>query len=391
MTAGKSFPPKGETHLLVLQPTSFCNIDCDYCYLPDRHVKARMSHDTLRKVLANLAEDEAFGGQLEILWHAGEPLTVGIDYYKEARAIIDETIPRGIRVRQAIQTNATLIDEAWCDFFKENEINVGVSLDGPKVHHDRHRKTRAGAGTFDRVMRAIALLREKGVDFYVISVLAKPALAEAEALLDFAARNGIRRLCFNVEETEGVHVSPTLGDEGTLPLARRFYEALLASAEDSRPGAPWIREVYSMMWSVRASVSGPVFSDVNIPFRIVTVDTQGRWSTYCPELMALASAEYGDFRLGNLAAGPISTHSDPAAFRALEAGIKAGVARCRAACEYFAVCGGGRPSNKYSEHRNFDVAETRHCAVAVKALADACVDHLGRYMAAPAAPAAAAE
>ena len=145
-----------------------------------------------------------------------------------------------------------------------------------------------------------------------------------------------------------------------------------------------------MMWSVRASASGPVFSDVNIPFRIVTVDTQGGWSTYCPELMALGSADYRNFRLGNLAAGPISTHSDPAPFRALEAGIKAGVARCRAACEYFPVCGGGRPSNKYAEHRSFDVAETRHCAVAVKALADACVNHLGRYMAAPAAAAHAA-
>ena len=215
MTGGKSFPPKGETHLLVLQPTSFCNIDCDYCYLPDRQVKARMSHDTLKKVLANLAHDEAFGGQLEILWHAGEPLTVGIDYYKKARAIIDETIPRDIRVRQAIQTNATLVDEAWCAFFRENEINVGVSLDGPQRHHDRHRKTRAGAGTFDRAMRSIALLQEKGVDFYVISVLATPALGEAQALLDFAAENGIRRLCFNVEETEGVRVSPTLGDDGT--------------------------------------------------------------------------------------------------------------------------------------------------------------------------------
>lgn len=391
MTGGASFPPKGETHLLVLQPTSFCNIDCSYCYLPDRHIKARMSHDTLRKVLANLVHDDMLGGQVEILWHAGEPLTVGIDYYKAARDIIEATIPAGIKVRQAIQTNATLIDESWCDFFKEYEINVGVSLDGPQIHHDRHRRTRAGAGTFDRVMRSVRLLAEKGVDFYVISVLAKPALADADMLLDFAARNGIRRLCFNVEETEGIHVSPTLSDDGTLPLARRFYDALIRSAEESKPGAPWIREVYSMMWSVRASFSGPVFSDVNIPFRIVTVDTAGGWSTYCPELMALDSAEFGNFRLGNLAAGPISTHSRRDAFDALQAQIKAGVARCRAACEYFAVCGGGRPSNKYAEHRSFDVAATRHCDVAVKALADACVDHLERYMAAPAAPAAAAE
>ena len=42
------FAPALQTRLLILQPTPFCNIACDYCYLPDRDSTARMSLATVR-------------------------------------------------------------------------------------------------------------------------------------------------------------------------------------------------------------------------------------------------------------------------------------------------------------------------------------------------------
>lgn len=377
------FPPKGETQLLVLQPTSFCNIDCDYCYLPNRTVKSRMTHATLKTVLDNLARDDVFSGNLEILWHAGEPMTVGLDYYKRASEIIDDCIPSGITLRQAVQTNGTLINEDWCRFLKAHNFNVGLSIDGPRAYHDRHRRTRSGRGTFDRVMQSVQMLRDNGIDFYVIGVLTTPALQRPAELLEFAAENGINRLCFNIEETEGINVSATLSEEGTAPLARRFFDHLVESAKGNGERTPWVREVHQMLWSLRASASGPVYSDVNLPFRIITVDTTGAWSTFCPELMAMKSERFSDFKLGDLTAGPISQHLQASPFHDLYAQIKAGRARCRAGCEYFPVCGGGCPSNKFSEHGTFDVADTRHCCVMVKALADATIDQLHRFMTAP--------
>jgi uncharacterized protein len=375
------FPPKGETQLLVLQPTSFCNINCDYCYLPDRAVKSRMSHATLRTVLDNLAHDDVFAGSLEILWHAGEPTTLGIDYYERASEIIEACIPSGISVRQALQTNGTLITEDWCRFLKAHGFHLGLSIDGPQVHHDRHRRTRSGHGTFDRIMQSVRMLRDNGVDFYVISVLSRAALENPEELLEFAEENAIGLLCFNIEETEGTNVSATLNDDRTAPLARTFFDRLVANAEKNGERTPWVREIYQMLWSMRASASGPVNMDVNVPFRIVTVDTEGGWSTFCPELMAMKSVRFSDFKLGDLSAGPISRHPHLSAFHDLYAEIKSGLARCRTTCEYFPVCGGGCPSNKFAEHGAFDVTETRHCRVMIKALADATLDRLHRSMA----------
>ena len=66
----------GPVQLLVLQPTPFCNLDCSYCYLPDRNSKARMDWATLelavKRVLASRYVDET----LSVVWHSGEPLVL---------------------------------------------------------------------------------------------------------------------------------------------------------------------------------------------------------------------------------------------------------------------------------------------------------------------------
>ena len=52
---GFDISPATSTRLLILQPTPFCNIDCDYCYLPDRDATMRMSMHTLRLAVQRLA------------------------------------------------------------------------------------------------------------------------------------------------------------------------------------------------------------------------------------------------------------------------------------------------------------------------------------------------
>ena len=56
--------------VLVIQPSPFCNINCDYCYLPDRTSTERMEFDTLRKVMQRVAESGLVGPEVSLLWHA---------------------------------------------------------------------------------------------------------------------------------------------------------------------------------------------------------------------------------------------------------------------------------------------------------------------------------
>ena len=170
----------GPLELLVVQPTPFCNINCSYCYLADRQSTRRMSAKTLEQTFAWVFASGLVRAPFTLLWHAGEPLVVPREFYRTAVALLERYNRPPVAIHHALQTNATLIDEDWCRLFLEHDIHPGVSVDGPAFLHDRHRRTRQGQGTHDRVLRGMRLLREHGVPFYVITVLT------AEALLFYA-------------------------------------------------------------------------------------------------------------------------------------------------------------------------------------------------------------
>jgi uncharacterized protein len=162
--AGSATGP-GALELLVLQPTPFCNINCSYCYLPDRQSTRRMSPEvlegTFRWVFASGLVREPF----TLLWHAGEPLVLPVSFYETAEDLLRRCNDSGVGVLQSFQTNATLIDAEWCAFLRRRAIHLGVSVDGPDFLHDRHRRTRQGRGTLDRVLRGIHLLHEHAISF----------------------------------------------------------------------------------------------------------------------------------------------------------------------------------------------------------------------------------
>src|SRR6476660_4613418 len=118
--------------LVVIQASPFCNIDCRYCYLPSRESRKVIEKATLSKIYERLFASEHLGEKFQNLWHAGEPLTVPLAFYENALAI-QERFNRGrVQVEQVFQTNGTLITQKWCDFFRQHQVRVGVSIDGPQ-------------------------------------------------------------------------------------------------------------------------------------------------------------------------------------------------------------------------------------------------------------------
>ena len=79
--------------LLVVQPTPFCNIDCKYCYLPNRTSKAVVSTETLRNLFSQVFASGWFGDGLSVVWHAGEPMVLPIAFYREAVALVEALRP----------------------------------------------------------------------------------------------------------------------------------------------------------------------------------------------------------------------------------------------------------------------------------------------------------
>jgi uncharacterized protein len=382
MTATLTAPARsdiGPLELLVVQPTPFCNLDCSYCYLPDRTDTRRMTLETLDRALQWVAESGLVCDPFVLLWHAGEPLVVPVAWYEGAAEVLKR---RGVgwEVTQSFQTNATLITEEWCDFFRRHRIEVGVSVDGPAFLHDRHRKTRQGRGTLDRVLNGIRLLNERAIPFKVITVLTADSLDYPDELFDFYCEHGIRAVGFNPEESEGSNARSSLQGEGTVPRFRRFLERFLELAHSADPPLE-VREFEQSASSIlHARRAGPTRrTQENRPFGIVNVDCEGNFSTYSPELLGQESSRYGGFALGNVATDSLDSVLGLARFAQMDADIAAGVNLCRESCRYFPFCGGGPPGNKHFENGSFVSTETLFCRTHMKVCLDVTADWLERH------------
>src|SRR5712692_10067432 len=230
--------PMPRIQLLVVQPTPFCNIDCRYCYLPDRTNKSVVADRTLANLFSQVFASGWVRDGVTIVWHAGEPMVLPIDFYRSAFRLIDGLKPADLAVTHSFQTNGTLIDDAWCEFFAAEQISVGVSVDGPQPLHDINRRTRSGRGTFERTIAGIRRLRRHGVPFHVISVLSPESLAAPREMFEFYVDEGIERVCFNVEESEGDHVSRSFAKAGIEDAYYRFlreFWRLAAAAPKNSP------------------------------------------------------------------------------------------------------------------------------------------------------------
>lgn len=372
----------GPVNLLVVQPTPFCNLDCDYCYLPNRDARSRLSMEILELALERVLESPFFQGPFTLLWHAGEPLTAGIPFYDAAAAVIAAVLERhqlpAETVTQAVQTNATVINQDWCDCFRRNGIQVGVSMDGPAFLHDAHRRTRTGLGSHAAVMRGIDWLKRCEIPFHVISVLTADGLDHADAIFDFFVESGIQLVGFNMEETEGENARSSLeipdAEQRYVAFLQRFWERL-----QQQPDALRLRE-FDGITSLACGEERLANTDMNWPFVIVNVDVNGNVSTFDPELLSVKTEEFGDFAFGNVRTDSLVSLLQNAKFQRVEAQVRAGVERCRQSCAYFGLCGGGAGSNKYWEHGTFDCTVTQACRYRTQLVADVVLDGMEKAL-----------
>lgn len=368
----------GPMKLVVLQPTSFCNLDCDYCYLPDRHLKKTMSLDLIEPIFQRIFTSRFFRQDVTICWHAGEPLAATIPFYEAAFDRIHQADRRfnktPFKINHSIQTNGILINQAWCDFFKEHDIHVGISLDGPAFLHDTHRKTRTGVASHASVMRGIEHLQRNDIPFSVISVITEDSLDYADELFNFFVENEITDVGFNMEETEGIHQSSSL-DRGANATRYRHFMQRFWDLTTQAEGAFKLRE-FEVICGLVYTNDRVDHTDMNKPFRIVSIDHQGNFSTFDPELLSVQTDRYGDFVLGNVLQSAFEDSCNTPKFQDIYRDMAAGVQRCQACCEYFGVCGGGAGSNKYWENGTFDSTETKACNYRIKIVTDLVLDAL---------------
>jgi uncharacterized protein len=212
------------------------------------------------------------------------------------------------------------------------------------------------------------------IPFRVITVLGPESLRNARAMHDFYVEEGIDHVGFNVDESEGEHVS-SLRD-GTAAFGA-FLAEFWALAEASGK-IKSIREIDAMREAIfRRPPPGMVpaldsgrGNMMTEPFSILSMDHRGNLATFSPELLGHRNAEYDNFIIGNVHADSFDALPDSPVLGRMRRDIAAGVALCREQCPYFHVCGGGEPVNKLAENGSFISTATDACRMTRMAVAD---------------------
>lgn len=366
----------GRLRQLVLQPTPFCNLACTYCYLPHRDDRTVMSPEVVEAAFIFARDAGLCSDEVEVRWHAGEPLAVSRQFYEDAFAQARRILGGQTVIHHSIQTNAVLLDAEWADLLHANSVRIGVSIDGPSNIHDARRLTRRGGGTFHKVMEGIRYLQTTKLGFDVIAVITPETLQHAAQFMEFfASLEGLNQLGINVEETEGTHISKAFSEDTFEARFREFLEDLLKWSQQTGIA---VREFTSMRSHILAGAGASMRNTQNEPFAIVSIASNGEIGTFSPELLGMVHPTFENFSIGNVLSCRCDSIPPAKAWPQLLADISQGTTLCRSGCPYFSVCGGGAPINKLYEKHSFAVMETHHCRLTVQAVADVVLSAMER-------------
>jgi uncharacterized protein len=163
-------------HLLAKPTGAVCNLDCAYCFFLSKEMlypgsRFRMAEELLDSYLRQLIQAHSRVPEVTIAWQGGEPTLMGLDFFRRSVELAERYLNPGQRAAYTIQTNGTLLDPEWAAFFREQRFLVGLSIDGPREIHDTYRVNKGGKGSFDEVMRGLALLRDAEVEWNALTTI----------------------------------------------------------------------------------------------------------------------------------------------------------------------------------------------------------------------------
>jgi len=212
---------------VMLKPVgASCNMSCSYCYyLEKRNLyrdeeKQFMSEQMLEEFTRQYIESQTMP-QVLFTWHGGEPLLRPISFYKHALQL-QRKYAGGRQIDNCIQTNGTLLTDEWCEFLRENNFLVGISIDGPKALHNTYRHTRRGDPSFDHVMRGVCLLQKHEVEWNAMAVVNRVNAEQPLEFYHFFKEIGCQYLQFTpvverlVDRIDGLSLMPGMQEGGTL-------------------------------------------------------------------------------------------------------------------------------------------------------------------------------
>lgn len=341
---------------LVLKAVKACNLRCDYCYYINEQTEGYgtwMQRDVVRALYESLATyAEGRLDTVNLIWHGGEPLLLGRRKFQEIIDLQGEYF-RQTAVSNRLQTNGALVGPEWVDFFVENDIGVGVSLDGPRELHDQQRRDVRGRGTFDAVVSTLRQLEERKRGVGVLAVAGENG--DGAELIRTYRELGVRACDILLPMTNHAVQRHLAGPGGGGAIDFETVGEFLCAAfrEWTEVDLPWprVRIFEALMMNALGLPQACTNAGANSLDRVVVVEPEG-W--IC---MDTDFGEIDRFGLGHEYHTGLNVRDQDFTFAAAERALAARIAQqrldtlpaeCRA-CPVRSVCRGSHPASRFDD------------------------------------------
>lgn len=318
-----------------------CNNACVYCFYPQNRKllkpkSEKMPLELAKKLIKDISayEQEKKHKSTAIIWHGGEPLIAGIDFYKE---VFDYQKSMPVSFRNSFQTNGELITQKWCDFFNRYKCSVGFSMDGPPKIHDRQRKTKSGLATSSEVLKGIRLCRKNGINVGVLCVITAVSSRYPETIADYFYSKGIRRFDFipaynHDKKTSSKTSLLNINPDRFSGFMKKIFDWYLKK-DDPMVEIRIVSDVITQLFGGRATVCN---MQGTVCGRFLTVYPDGG-VRFCDDYKC------GKFKdIGNVKKETLSCIVNSDKFKSLRKLTKDRLEKCKN-CEVLEVCHGGCP------------------------------------------------
>ncbi|QSI76632.1 anaerobic sulfatase maturase [Niveibacterium microcysteis] len=365
MTNASAVGGKPGIHVLAKPIGAVCDIACDYCFYLEKRAlfpgseQFKMPEAVLAKYIEEYVAAQSTP-VVEFVWHGGEPTLLGIDFFRRV-VELQQPFRAQREIRNVLQTNGLHLNDEWCRFFKQNDFFIGISLDGPQAIHDRYRKDRHGAGTFERVMAGVRLLQHHGIEFNALACVGRGTAQHPLEVYRFFKAAGINFVQFTpiVErepdaETKAIKLwlaRPSVLDRQE-PNARvtpwtvepgAYGDFLIAIYEE------WVRNdvgsvfVMNFEWALTAWLGepSPVCIFAKQCGRAVAMEHDG-------SVFACDHYVYPEYRLGNVMSDSLEAMVDRSVASGFGPHKEATLPQYCRTCEVKEACWGGCPKHRFA-------------------------------------------
>jgi len=353
-------------HVVAKPIGPVCNLNCEYCFYLEKQAlfgpgeQYRMSDEVLSAFITNYITSQPTP-VVEFVWQGGEPTLLGIDFFQR---VIDlqKSFSGTKTITNSLQTNGTLLDDTWCAFLKKHNFMVGISLDGPREIHDRHRRDRKGAGSFDKVMRGLRLLQKHKIEYNVLACVARETAKRPLDVYRFLKDEGVEFIQFSpiVERMpdacstqHGLRLAgPASLDKEEQQSAvtpwtvipEEYGDFLIALYEE------WVRHdvgkvfVMNFEWALNAWIGNhsPVCVHARTCGRSVVLEHNG-------DVYACDHCVYPEYRLGNIVTDLLSQMVERSCKSGFGVRKETSLPRWCRECQALTACRGGCPKHRFTQ------------------------------------------